>query len=211
MSHSGDVDRLARLGALALVVAIIGFAANVAIAISDTATAYTWPINLISDLGDGSCHVRGGRWICSPGFAQFNAGLIATGVLVAAAGACLARPWGRLLAGSLVVMGVGLVVAGVFPAGGDGDIHLVGVILALVVPGAGLLLSGIRPETDWLRSPRAHRAQRGVLGGVALVFCAESRLPEALLPRGAGEVVIVGCLLLALLIEAARLGPPARR
>lgn len=182
--------------------AFLAFMVSVAIALGNTGTAYVWQVNLISDLGDGSCHTRGGRWICSPGSALFNTGLMATGVVLTVAGACLSRLWGRLFAGSVVVMGVGLVIAGAFPAGDDGAIHLAGVILALVVPGFGLLLSGIRPASAWLH---AHRVPRGVLGGVALVFCAESRLPEALVPRGAGEVIIIGSLLAALLVEAARL------
>jgi hypothetical membrane protein len=199
---AGGIDRRDRLGALGVIAAIIVFAVAVAVSLGVTGAAYAWEVNMISDLGDSSCRTRGGRWICSPGFALFNAGLIVTGLLVCLAGWALSRRWGRLLAGSLAVMGVGLVVAGVFPAGDDGAIHLAGVVLALVVPGFGLLLSGIRPETPWLR-PR--RVPRGVLGGTALVFCAESRLPDNLLPQGAGELVIVACLVLGLLLEAGRL------
>ncbi|NNG20819.1 hypothetical protein HJ590_14860 [Naumannella sp. ID2617S] len=195
------VDRRVRFGALAVIIALACFAATVAVSLGTSGTSYIWYLNLISDLGDGSCRTRGGRWICSPGFAIFNAGLMLTGVLLVAAAGCLHALWGRVLAGGVGVMGGGLVVAGVFPAGDDGALHLVGVVLALVVPGAGLLLSGIRPGTPWLRPGRV---RRGVLGGAALVLCAESRLPVSPLPRGAGELVIVGCLLLALLWEAAR-------
>lgn len=196
------VDRRGRLGAVGVAAAILTFAVTVAVSLSVTGTAYAWQINMISDLGDSACRIRGGRWICSPGFALFNTGLIITGVLLASAGIGVRRLWGRLLAGSLAVMGVGLVVAGVFPAGDTGALHLVGVVLALVVPGFGLLLSGIGPETDWLRP---HRVARGLLGGTALVFCAENRLPHNLLPQGAGELIIVGCLLVAFLGEAARI------
>ena len=140
--------------------------------------------------------------ICSPGFALFNTGLIATGVLLSAAGAGLRRRWGRLLAGSLAVMGVGLVIAGVFPAGDAGALHLAGVVLALVVPGCGLLISAIRPETAWLSR---RRALRGVLAATSLVFAAENRLPHNFVPQGPGELVIVGCLLVALLVESAAL------
>lgn len=199
------VDRRGRLGAVGVVAAILTFAVTVAVSLSVTGTAYAWQVNMISDLGDNACRIRGGRWICSPGFALFNTGLIITGVLLTAAGFGLRRPWGRLLAGSLVVMGVGLVVAGVFPAGDTGALHLAGVVLALVVPGFGLLLSGITPETAWLRP---HRVPRGLLGGTALLFCAENRLPHNLLPQGAGELVIVGCLLIAFIVEAARILVP---
>lgn len=198
----------ARLGAVAIIAAIAVFAVTVAVALGDTGTAYVWQVNMISDLGDSACRSRDGRWICSPGYALFNAGMMVSGVLLAAAGGCLGRIWGSRLAGSLLVMGVGLVVAGAFPAGDLGRFHLAGVVLALVVPGLGLLLSGIRPQTAWLGS---RRVQRGVLGTVALVFCAESRLPQQLVPRGAGEVIIVGCLLLALFLEASCLLASRRR
>ena len=196
-----EVDRRARLGSLGVVVASLAFVVTVTVSLGVPGTDYAWDINMISDLGDSACRTRGGRRICSPGFALFNAGLVVTGLLLLVAGTGLHRLWGRVLAGGVAVMGVGLVIAGVFPAGDDGAVHLAGVVLALVVPGVALLLSGIRPETAWLRS---RRLARGVLGGVALVFCAESRLPENLLPRGAGELIIVGCLVLALLFEAAR-------
>ncbi|WP_185975626.1 DUF998 domain-containing protein [Tessaracoccus rhinocerotis] len=196
------VDRRGRLGAFGVIAAVLAFAVTAAVSLSVTGTTYAWQVNMISDLGDSSCRTRGGRWICSPGFALFNTGLIITGLLLTAAGVGVRRLWGRLLAGSLAVMGVGLVVAGVFPAGDAGALHLAGVVLALVVPGLGLLISGIRPETAWLHP---HRVLRGLLGGTALVFCAENRLTHNLLPQGAGELIIVGCLLLALLFEAARI------
>lgn len=197
--HPEPVGRRARLGAAGIVIAIATFLVAVAVSVGVTGSAYVWQVNMISDLGDSACRVRDGRWICSPGFALFNAGMIVTGVLLAVAGGCLLRLWGRALGGGLTVMGVGLVVAGAYPAGDFGRMHLIGVVLALVVPGVGMLLSAIDPETPWLRS---RRVARGLLGAVALAFCADSRLPQPFLPRGAGEVVIVGCLLLALIIEA---------
>ena len=198
----GGVDRRARLAAVALLAAILVFAVTMAVALGTPGTGYDWRVNMISDLGHTQCRSLPGRWICSPGFALFNSGLILTGMLLGGAGLALGRVWGRLLAASLVVMGFGLVLAGVFPAGDHDAVHLAGVVLALVVPGMGLLLSSIRPETTWLGSGRP---ARGLLGAVALVLCAESRLPVGLLPRGAGELIIVGCLLAAIVVEAARL------
>lgn len=201
-------DRHARVGAVGILAAIAVFALCVVVALGVTGTAYVWQVNMISDLGDSACRIRDDRWICSPGFAHFNAGMIVAGVLLAASGGCLGRLWGWLLAGGLIVMGAGLVVAGAFPAGDDERVHLAGVVLALVVPGLLLLLSGIRPQTAWLDS---RRVPRGTLGAVALVFCAESRLPQQLLPRGAGELIIVGCLLLALFVEASCILASRRR
>ena len=212
-AFAGPIDRRARFGAGGVVAAVLTFALTVGLSLGVAGTVYAWDVNMISDLGDGACRTRGGRWICSPGSALFNTGLVGTGMLLVVAGTALLRLWGRALAGSVAVMGLGLVVAGIFPAGDDGTLHLAGVVLALVVPGAGLLLSGIRPETVWLGR---HRALRAGLGGIALAFCAESRLPDPLLPRGAGELIIVGCLLVPLLLEAARAlaaragGPAAR-
>lgn len=191
----------ARLGALGVAGAILGFAVALGAALVTQDTAYDWRTNMLSDLGDPSCHVRGGRWICSPGFAAFNASLMGIGALLGVSALLLLRRWGRVLAGSVAVMGVGLVLAGVFPAGDDGALHLAGVVLALVVPGLGLLLAAIRPQTRWLVP---FRVPRGILAVVALVFCGESRLPDPLLPRGVGEWIIVGCLVVALLVEASR-------
>lgn len=188
-------------GAVGVITAMVIFLVVVAFAIRTSGTSFVWAVNMISDLGDGTCGTRGGRWICSPGFARFNAGLIATGGLLTVAGGCLTRLWGRLLAGSLLMMGLGLMMAGVFSAGDAAALHLAGVVLALVVPGVGLLISAIRPETAWLRS---YRVPRGVLGTIALVFCAENRLPVDLLSQAVGQIIIVACLLLALLVEAIR-------
>lgn len=206
MSPSGLVraagfDWRTRLGAFGVLAAIGVFSVTVSILLADSGTAYAWPVNMLSDLGDSSCHVRGGRWICSPGYAVFNTGVIVTGLLLTASGWWLRGLWGSVLGGSVSLMGMGLVVAAAFPAGDFGGLHLAGVVLALVVPGLGLLLSGIRPATAWLGS---HRVARGVLGGVALIFSAENRMPAEIVPQGAGQAIIVGCIVIALLIEAAR-------
>lgn len=194
----------ARLGALLVFAAVLLFTLTVGVSLSTAQTAYVWHENMISDLGDDACRMRGGRWICSPNHALFNAGVSFTGVLLVAAGACLVDRWGRVLAGGVVVMGVGLVATGVFPAGSSPGLHLTAVVLALVVPALGFLASGIRPGTPWLLHRRGTRV---VLASVALVFAAVSRLPDGTVPRGAGELVIVGALLLALLLEAGRLFP----
>lgn len=191
----------ARLGAAGVLVAILVFSSVLGAAVGTEGTAYDWWNNMLSDLGDPSCHVRGGRWICSPGAAAFNAGLVTTGGILLASALSLVVPWGRVLSGGVAIMGGGLVIAGVFPAGDDGAVHLAGVVLALVVPGLALLAASVRPETTWLSRGRV---PRGVLAVVALLLCAESRLPQALLPRGAAELVIVASLLVALAWEALR-------
>ena len=200
--HGPYADGRARFGALLVFAAVALFALTVVVTLSTSRTAYVWHENMVSDLGDDTCRVRGGRWICSPNHALFNTGVSSTGVLFVAAGACLRAQWGRVLAGGVVVMGVGLVATGVFPAGSDPGLHLTAVVLALVVPALGFLVSGIRPGTPWLERCRGVRV---VLASIALVFAAVSRLPGGGVPRGAGELVIVGALLLVLLLEAGRL------
>lgn len=199
---SGDVDRRARLGGLAVLLAVGTFVTVFVLSVNASGTAYVWHLNMISDLGDRSCHVRDHRWICSPGHGLFNTGLVLTGSLLAAAGGLLQHLWGRVLAGSVVAMGVGLGVAGVFTATDHAALHLVGVVMAIVVPGLGLLWSAIRPGTAWLDS---YRVVRGLLAGVALLLAAESRLPDPVIPRGAGELVMVLCLVAALVVEVVRL------
>ncbi|WP_298890370.1 hypothetical protein [uncultured Serinicoccus sp.] len=201
MTRSPVPNRRSVLGAAGVLGAMLLFAATVGAAIHTSGTTFVWSVNMISDLGDGACRPRDGRWICSPGAAAFNLGLLLSGVLLGVAALCLSARWGRWLAGSVSVMGLGLVVAAVFPAGDTGAVHLAGVILALVVPAGGLLLSAVRPETPWLG--RGRRA-RGTLATVALLFCAENRIPPALVQEGTGQIVIVSCLLLALLVESVR-------
>lgn len=190
-----------RLGAAALLVGVAAFVVTLLLALNTAGTTYVWHLNLLSDLGDSGCRVRAGRPICSPGHVAFNVGLVVTGLLILAGGLGLLRWWGAMLGGGTIVMGAGLVIAGAFPAGGDGGVHLAGVVLALVVPNLALLASSIRPPTPWLAS---HRALRATLATIALLLCAESRLPVVLVPRGAGELVIVGALVVAMAFEAGR-------
>lgn len=184
------------------------FVATTIIALRITGTAYVWHANMLSDLGDSSCQVRGGRWVCSPGFALFNAGLVVAGAVLAGAGAAVLRLWGWLLGGSVVAMGAGLAILGLRPADVAGGMHFVGVVLALVVPAGGLLASAIRPPTSWLAR---RRLWRGALATVALLLCADNGLGAEVVARGAGELLIVGALVLALVIEAARILLAPRR
>lgn len=79
---------------------------------------------------------------------------------------------------------------------------MVGAVLALPVPAAGLFVSGLRPETPW---PAGHRAIRIVLGLLCLVLCLDHLAPApAPVPRGAAETVTVGLLLVALSLETVR-------
>ncbi|WP_131106234.1 hypothetical protein [Ornithinimicrobium sufpigmenti] len=206
-ASSVQADLRARLGAVAVLAAVGTFVTAFALSVGTTGTAYVWHLNMLSDLGDRSCHVRDARWICSPAHVLFNTGLVLTGGLLALAGGLLLRLWGWVLALGVVVMGVGLVVAGLFTATEYVVTHMVGVVLALVAPGLALLWSAVRPETAWLDSSRV---VRGLLAGVALVLAAESRLPDPVIPRGAGELAMVLCLVAALVVEAVRLRPGGR-
>lgn len=96
-----EVGLRARLGGLAVLLAVCTFGTVFGLSVSASGTAYVWHLNMISDLGDRSCHVRDHRWICSPGHGLFNTGLVLTGTLLAAAGGLLRQLWGRVLAGSV--------------------------------------------------------------------------------------------------------------
>lgn len=191
-----------RLGGLGIVLAVVAFAVTVWLSLRTEGTTFVWSVNMLSDLGDGECRERGGRWICSPGHALFNVGVVVTGALLAGSAWLVRRPWGRLLSTSLAVMGAGLIVAAVFDAGRYPVPHLAGVVLALVVPSAGLMVSGFRPMTRWLVPSRVPRA---VLGLLALILCAENRLPNDVISPGNGQAAIVALLLAGLLWEAIRL------
>lgn len=188
--------------AVLLATAIVSFCLGYVVTRSAPSIAYSWQHDMISDLGRASCRTWQGHWVCSPRAHWFDAAIAVTGVCLVAAAALVRDAWGRALRLAVTSLGVGLVWLAVFPSDGPLPLHMVGAVLALPVPAAGLFVSGLRPETPWLAG---HRAVRLGLGLVGLVLCLDHLAPApAPVPRGAAETVTVALLLVALSLEAVR-------
>ena len=86
-----------RLGGVLLGASVLVFLAGSGWVLADPATSYSWWTTMFSDLGRRTCQPPDGRWVCAPGHASFNAALIASGLLMAAGAALLARRWGLSL------------------------------------------------------------------------------------------------------------------
>lgn len=193
----------ARAAGIAVGLACGVFLTALAAALTAAGVSYSWRTSMLSDLGNAWCHLRDGRWVCSPRSEVFNAGLVAAGGLLLAGAVAARGPWGRLLALTVAAMGAGLMLLGAFPADVHGGAHMTGVVLALPVTAGGVMVSGLSPATAWLQRLRRTRA---VVGAATLLLCLLHLLPqERTPPRGATEVLIVAALVAVLVVESARL------
>lgn len=224
-----------RLGALLLVAAVGVLLAVSAWAVTAPQVRYVWPLSMISDLGAGTCFAADGRWICSPRSGEFNGGLVVTGALLAAALGVIGRSWGPWLRSAVLAAALGLLLLAVFPSDAAPRIHLAAAVIALPCASALLLGSGIRGEgLRAARSGARHAAQQAVVGAaprrrggpddgrravmpvLRALLAAVSLLATIahLIPswriRGAAELVSLGALLLAVLLEAGVLARASR-
>lgn len=202
-TSGGSATSLGGVSGVALAGAVLCLCLGAAVALTDLGATYSWQDNMMSDLGDNACHVADRTGVCSPRFVWFNAGVIAAGCLLLVAAARLSVLWGLVLTAAITAMGVGLILLGAFPAGRASGIHMVGVVLALPVPAAGVLSSGIRPRTTWLHRFRRFRI---FAGSAALILCAEQPFRgEVPVPRAIAELLAVAALLAFLSVESVRL------
>ncbi len=191
-----------RLGGVLLGASVLVFLAGSGWVLADPATSYSWWHNMFSDLGRTTCQPSDGRWVCAPRHAAFNAALIASGLLMAAGAALLARRWGWALTAGIGGTAAGLVILGTFPSDVAPRIHLAGAVLTLPVPAAGWLLSALRPLRARCRAstPAPVRAS---LGAGALLLNLVHLVPQTeLMPRGAAEVLALSIVVALLLFES---------
>lgn len=214
--RGGEADRRLRLGALLLLAAVAVLLAAAAWALGAPQVRYVWPLSMISDLGSGTCFSADGRWICSPRAGVFNAGLVLTGILLAAAVAVLGRRWGPWLRAALLTVALGLLLLAVFPSDAAPRIHLAAAVLALPLASALLLVSGIREET--VRGSRGGPGEhagpavprlRAALAAVSLTSTIAHLVPSWRI-RGAAELISLLALVLIVLLESGVLERTAR-
>lgn len=191
-----------RVPAALLLSSVGAFVTGYLIAITADGVSYSWSRHMVSELGAVGCRMAPGGWICSPCHAVFNAALVCCGGFVTAACALMAGRWGLLLTTSTAVLGVALVVLGLFPPDAHPSMHMVAAVLALPIPSLGLLLSAVHPATPWLDQLRG---LRGLLGATSLTLCLAHVAPGVVsLPRGMAETFSIAALLGFLTAEAAR-------
>lgn len=188
---------------IALLAAVGGFWIAWLSTVADPGASYGWTSNMVSDLGRTTCTMWADQWVCAPRHRMFNATLIAAGVAVTWVAATVRHRWGTALTLAIAGFGLGLVVLGAVPSDVDKAVHMVGAVLALPVPGVGLLISGARPDRPWLTG---FRRLRVVLGTLCLAVSAGHLLPDtAPFPRGPAEYAAFLAIEAFLLVEGVRL------
>ncbi|MEV4694614.1 DUF998 domain-containing protein [Micromonospora echinospora] len=146
--------------------------ANVIVGLAWEQPGFSWAEHNISDLGNVTCGVwdtSRPRPVCSPWHPAMNAVFVGAGLLLAL-GALLAhaalRP-GRAAAvavASTVTAGCGYVLAGVYPADVDENLHVLGALLVFALGNAAMLAAAFARRSPLLRELRAVSALLGLLG-----------------------------------------------
>lgn len=188
------------LGSLLVALAVVVFGAATLWALSAPEVSFALGRSMVSDLGARTCTQTSVRWICSPRHAVFNAGEVLAGVLLVGAAVVGRVTAERAISGTVLSAGGGLVLLGLCPSDVAYPAHMVGAVLALPLASGLLLAGGIHARADVGAYARRVRV---VLGATALGACAIHLAPGDAL-RGLAEVVSVGAVCAALLVEAAR-------
>jgi hypothetical membrane protein len=113
-------------------------------------TPYSWADNNISDLGNVTCQLWGDdpTYVCSPLHLVMNTSAVVNGVLIIAGilltGVLWRSDWRTQIARVLLVGAAGgFVLAGLFPADVNLNLHVLGAFLIMGVGNLGLLLAGL--------------------------------------------------------------------
>lgn len=139
-----------RFGAAAFILGPAQFLlANVIVQLG-WSTPYSWADNNISDLGNVHCQVWGDdpKYICSPLHLVMNVSAVLNGVLIVA-GLLLSGVWWRhdwrTRTARVLLVGAagGFVLAGLFPADVNLNLHVLGAFLIMGVGNIGLLFAGL--------------------------------------------------------------------
>ena len=136
---------------------------------------YSLRVNTISDLGNTSCGVFNGRFVCSPAHLLMNLSFVTLGICVVVGSVLVRRVLGDSAAAAagfamVTAGGVGVVGVGLFPENGVPAFHGIAATLPFLVGNAGIVVLGVA-----LVAPTAVRVVTlltGVLAMVALVFYA---------------------------------------
>lgn len=171
--------RCHRLGAAAwLLAAPLFLAANLLTALAWRHPPFSWAAHNISDLGNVTC----GEWdttrprqVCSPWHAAMNAGMIATGLLLALGillgWSALGRGPAATAAKALTLAGAsGYVLAGAYPADVDENLHFLAALLIFVLGNLGMLVAALARRSPLLGAVRAVSLALGLTGATGVVL-----------------------------------------
>jgi hypothetical membrane protein len=137
---------------------------------------YSWALNNVSDLGNVSCQPWGdnARDVCSPWHAWMNTAFVLEGLCIVAGVVFSSRLWGRswtawTARALLILAGVGYVLAGLFPADINENVHVLGALFIAVLGNMGLIMTGQSLATGY-------RPLRLLASGIGLVGCVATGL-----------------------------------
>ncbi|KAB1906566.1 DUF998 domain-containing protein [Micromonospora sp. AMSO1212t] len=146
--------------------------ANVIVGLAWEQPGFSWAEHNISDLGNVTCGVwdtSRPRPVCSPWHPAMNAVFVGAGLLLAF-GALLAhralRPGcaAAVAVASIVAAGSGYVLAGLYPADVDENLHVLGALLVFAPGNAAMLAAALAGRSPLLRELRTVSALLGLLG-----------------------------------------------
>ena len=134
---------------------------------------YSWATNNISDLGNVTCGAWGpdDRYVCSPWHDLMNVSFVVFGIGIAVGTIILGRAIGlsRTAAVLVVSSGLGYVLAGIYPADVDENMHVLGALFVFFPGNLGLLVLGLSRGIASGRL-RIATAAAGVVGLVSMML-----------------------------------------
>lgn len=145
------------LGPVTWMVSVQYFVVQVVVASFWQNPAYSWSVNLISDLGATTCGEFAGRMVCSPLAGLMNASFIVLGVTMLAGSIIIAQSFrktswsfpGFFLMG---LAGVATALVGVFPETVASGVHNFAAFLAFLVSELALLVFALAlPMARWMK------------------------------------------------------------
>jgi hypothetical membrane protein len=134
---------------------------------------YSLAHNTISDLGNTSCGLYGGRFVCSPLHGLMNASFITLGIFMAT-GSLLVYQEFKERIGTLVgfsfmaIAGIGTLLVGTFPENTINILHFTGALLPFFVGNVGIVILGF--TLDIPKPLRLYTLVSGFIALISLIF-----------------------------------------
>lgn len=129
--------------------------------------------NTISDLGNTTCGVYGGRFVCSPLHNLMNVSFIVLGIFMATGSLLIYQEFKESRAtligfSFMAAAGVGTVMVGLFPENTILALHLIGALLPFLVGNLGIVVLGFTLNIP--KSLRVYTLATGYISLIALLF-----------------------------------------
>ena len=141
--------------------------------------AVSWPThysvlqNTISDLGNTSCGLYSGRYVCSPDYIWMNASFVVLGLTMFIGSALIYHEFRKTMGSTIGfsfmgLAGIGTLLVGLYPENTVGNIHVIGAALPFVLGNIALIVLGL--SLDISRFLRSYTTLSGVISLIALVL-----------------------------------------